>query len=464
MNESLENNRFEKAYQRIRQNKITVTIVALALLFLVENVFAWSYVAKRSISEQPYIDLLERYFVLYPFKKAFPEQYLFPKDLWLDFKGETSQLDARRALYSADGLLGYRLSPSTVTAESIWTWRGTNAQGLIITDTANHHKEYQIPKPDNVFRIIVLGGSTVESDGATGSTTALPAMLQKVIEARYLSAQRPRSRMEIINAGVGGYFSTQELLLYLSRMRQFQPDLVLSYNGWNDLMFNNDAIQEYSSTLPLLWNQNTDKNNLILNDYYEFWPTLGRAVTLAAQRSLQTLRRIATFQILERGFVQLVDRVVQTTTENSTQVETEMPFFPKSVDRYIDNMEMLIVRNRIDDVPLAWFLQPLVGLGNKPPAEFRERSFYKSSPGRIERRKKFYRIAEQSQQDVAAKYLGDPTVCAASLTDVLDGNSEVVYEDSGHLFDKGNLIVAERITKELAACGIIKEKSVANTK
>jgi lysophospholipase L1-like esterase len=432
-------------------------VVTLVFLFIVENTLAWTYVAKRSRADQPYTDLLERYFVLRPFTFYFTQQYTFPKELWPAFKGETSTPNGQRALYQADGLLGYRLSPNSVTTDKTWTWRGTNAQGLIITDRNNLQREYQIPKPGDVYRIIVLGGSTVEGDGASGSTTALPAMLQDVLSSRYIAVKRPKARIEVINAGVGGYYSTQELLLYISNLRHFQPDLVLAYNGWNDMKMHNEALQYHGPTAPQLWNRETEKNNQILNDYYKIWPTLGRAVEIIAQRIIETLESFALFHIPERGLSQLIDRAFQTTKEAAAQADLASPFFPKSVERYVDNIEMLILRNRADNVATAWFLQPLVGLGDKPLAAGRERSYFELYPKGVERRKTFYRFAEQSQREILRKYPKTPMTCAASLIDVFDGHPEELFEDSGHLYDKGNAIVAERIASELSTCGIIRE-------
>lgn len=436
--------------------------MALVLLFVMENTLAWLYVAKRSYANQPYIDLLERYFVLRPLRLYFTEQYTFPKELWSMFKGETSTPNGQRALYQADGLLGYRLSPNSVAADKTWTWRGTNAQGLIITDRDNLQREYQIPKPGDVFRIIVLGGSTVEGDGASGSTTALPAMLQGVLSSRYMVTKRPRARIEVVNGGVGGYFSTQELLRYISDLRHFQPDLVLAYNGWNDLKMHNEALHYNGPTAPQLWHRETEQNNIILNNYYKIWPTLGRAMEIIAQRIIETFEGFALFHIPERGLVQLIDRTLQTAIENAIPSNPASPFSPKSVQRYVDNMEMLILRNRADNVATAWFLQPLVGLGNKPLAAGRERSYYELYPNRIERRKTFFRLAKRSQQEIIHKYSKAPIVCAASLTDVFDGHPEELFEDSGHLYDKGNAIVAKRIASELSTCGIIKKIPDAN--
>jgi hypothetical protein len=459
---SLENNRFEKAYQRIRQNKLKSVLVLLLILIVLENFAAWLYVAKRSLNDQPYVGLIERYFVLRPFRKAFPDQYTYPPELAPYFIGETSQPKVRRARFLADGLLGYRERPNTVTTDSMWTWRGTNDQGFIVTDRDNLRKVYQVPKPNDVFRVIVLGGSTVEGDGSLGSTTTLPAKLQDILRARYKSAKRLQSRIEVINAGVGGYFSTQELLFYVSELRRFQPDLVISYNGWNDLRIQNDALAEHGSALPQLWNRETDRNNRILNGYFEFWPTLGRAAVLMAQRSMEFFQGFALYHIPERAADQLMNGVPNVFESRPGQTESDVPFFTESVDRYINNMELLILLNRLDGIAFAWFLQPLVGLGNRPPTGSRELLYYKIYLKRIERRRKFYALAEQAQRNTVLKYRDGPVICANSLVHVFDKIPVGIYEDFGHIEEKGNAIVAERIAQELETCGVLVRRSGAN--
>jgi lysophospholipase L1-like esterase len=44
--------------------------------------------------------------------------------------------------------------------------------------------------------------------------------------------------VEVLNAGVGGYTSTQELGLVVHKLIDLEPDLVISFSGWNDVYDN----------------------------------------------------------------------------------------------------------------------------------------------------------------------------------------------------------------------------------
>lgn len=89
-------------------------------------------------------------------------------------------------------------------------------------------KKLAVPKPNKSFRIFVLGGSTVvQGINPQGLITEnLEAILKKNIP-----------HCEVINAGVSGYASQNELLLLETKILQLQPDLVIVLDGRNDLFY-----------------------------------------------------------------------------------------------------------------------------------------------------------------------------------------------------------------------------------
>lgn len=103
-------------------------------------------------------------------------------------------------------------------------------------DTAGHINalglrgpERTLRKPTGVFRVVCVGGSTTFGAGIVGDEKTWPARL----ESR-LAAARPAAKIEVLNAGVPGY-TTAENLIYLGlRLVDMQPDLVVLYEGYND--------------------------------------------------------------------------------------------------------------------------------------------------------------------------------------------------------------------------------------
>ena len=84
-------------------------------------------------------------------------------------------------------------------------------------------------KPDNVYRIFVVGGSTIFGDGATSDETTIPGFLQKFFDKNNFDLH-----VEVINAGIESAYSTTENYYIKNTILFFQPDLIISYGGLND--------------------------------------------------------------------------------------------------------------------------------------------------------------------------------------------------------------------------------------
>lgn len=93
-----------------------------------------------------------------------------------------------------------------------WT---TNLQGVRASE------EYTIPKPSGVRRVLMLGDSFTFGVAANDSET-YPAILQQRLEASCQSQV-----VQVVNGGVGGFGTSQELARLESRGMALQPDVVV---------------------------------------------------------------------------------------------------------------------------------------------------------------------------------------------------------------------------------------------
>jgi hypothetical protein len=133
-------------------------------------------------------------------------------------------------IFPADVILGWRPAANKIARHAFKTdYYVTNSQGFAIVERFD--EVYQIPKPQDVFRVIVLGGSTVIGAGVPDSRKALPAKL--LGELKRMPEFRSR-KVEVINAGVPGFDISQEYLYLLTDLVRYKPDLVVAYHGWND--------------------------------------------------------------------------------------------------------------------------------------------------------------------------------------------------------------------------------------
>jgi lysophospholipase L1-like esterase len=84
-------------------------------------------------------------------------------------------------------------------------------------------------KPPGRFRIVCMGESTTYCTGIDADDATYPARL-----AAHLKLLRPDRDIEVVNAGVGGYTSIENLLRYHFHVAPLSPDLIVFYYTHND--------------------------------------------------------------------------------------------------------------------------------------------------------------------------------------------------------------------------------------
>ena len=114
-----------------------------------------------------------------------------------------------------------------------------NFSGVSKADTININSlgfrgdEFSKTKPDKTYRIFMLGGSPMFGYGATSDEATIPGFTQKKIDEKDFGFD-----IEVINSGIQAADSNKELKLVEKRLVTFSPDLIIIYDGWNDLRSN----------------------------------------------------------------------------------------------------------------------------------------------------------------------------------------------------------------------------------
>jgi lysophospholipase L1-like esterase len=88
-------------------------------------------------------------------------------------------------------------------------------------------REFAVPKPAGLVRVICIGGSTTVA-GRTNDET-YPAFLEAKLRARF-----PGLPLEVLNLGVSSV-TTEYWLARLDRVLSYEPDVVVEYQGINDI-------------------------------------------------------------------------------------------------------------------------------------------------------------------------------------------------------------------------------------
>jgi hypothetical protein len=137
--------------------------------------------------------------------------------------------------YRPDPLVGEALIPG---AEG-WD-RSENPTYVRINSMGMRDREHSVEKPAGAYRIAVLGDSYAEA-----KQVPLEATFWAVAERALADCRARNGRtIEVLNFGVAGYGTTQELLTLEHRALRFQPDLVLlAFLTGNDVRNNSIELQ-----------------------------------------------------------------------------------------------------------------------------------------------------------------------------------------------------------------------------
>ena len=113
--------------------------------------------------------------------------------------------------------------------------------------------EFTADKPEDVYRIVLVGGSTIIGSGNVMDETTIPGILQKIFDK-----QESQTKIEVINAGMSGANTISESKLIKERLVNFQPDLIVMYDGWNDLRadYSSEMIYDNWKSICQLGNKN----------------------------------------------------------------------------------------------------------------------------------------------------------------------------------------------------------------
>lgn len=129
--------------------------------------------------------------------------------------------------------INYGLSP---------TFEGHNERGYRGAEIAS-------PKPENVYRIFALGGSTTYGVDLDWQDS-YPAQLQRILRNEY-----GYRGVEVINAGVVAYSSYDSLANFIFHVLDDQPDMIILYHAINDVLARLVDPRHYSGLNPArgLW-------------------------------------------------------------------------------------------------------------------------------------------------------------------------------------------------------------------
>ena len=230
-------------------------------------------------------------------------------------------------------------------------------------------------KPKDEIRIFLLGGSTAFGYGSSSNSTTISAQLEKRLQERlqqqqtstqlYKSDLLPVNKVErqknlakpakiksgnyrVINAGVPGYASGNELAQLALQILKYKPDLIVVLDGYVDLMLDSD---QTATQVPLLKQDLTDRPNSVgtyLDRFIEPLRNNSYLVKVAENRWLS--RQEANSQT-DFIFDEKASNLVKHLPTNESELQSR-------VDRYIEHQKQMLNLSTAAQVPLLVAIQP----------------------------------------------------------------------------------------------------------
>ena len=260
-------------------------------------------------------------------------------------------------------------------------------------------------KPNDVYRIFLIGGSTLYGSGSTSDTTTIPGFLQERFDNSGID-----QKIQVINAGIEGSSSLEEVPRIKNDLVNFDPDMIVIYHGTNDGHLDWERYTNFDSFV-------TPFEKKVLVFFQAYLPEYKTPVLA----------------------LYVINKITLGTTNDSGTYE---PYFKSEhmVERsalWHDRIKGACEFGNEEGFKTVVLLQPVLGSGNKPLTEY-EQSFLIKLGG--EESAKNYDI-------FANGLVGLDNSChtVKDLRNIFDNVPEFIYFDNAHMADYGNNIVSENI-------------------
>ena len=149
-------------------------------------------------------------------------------EIWARLSAPPSgkERDERARYTEHDPVLGWRKMPG---ARAVYKRREYTTE-VAINSLGLRDVERSYQPASGTFRILALGDSYIE-----GYSVPLEQTVTQVMEK---ALDRASCRVEVINGGTTGYSTDQEYLFYAHEGRKYQPQVVVLFFHYNDVLYN----------------------------------------------------------------------------------------------------------------------------------------------------------------------------------------------------------------------------------
>lgn len=313
-----------------------------------------------------------------------------------------------------------------------------------------------VKKNKGVYRIFILGGSSVAGTYVRSPQSTISGQLENKLNT-YIRCNGINSieRVEVINAGVSGYNSAQELSYMVYYLKDYSPDMFIVFDGHNDFFYSFD-FSGNKAWMPGV-NPYHVKQFVWLNKHLNLRESIGFVVNNLTEKSY----------FIKLLYIKLQERTKRSKVNNlnnyrpvpanaypipgSTECDIK-----NAIEKYHSNLASMIGFCLTHNVKLGVFLQPTLTEEKKSLSEkereilVKARQTYrgysqKNEDGVEEKffdlKKRFFEESSEMFTNLSRKYNGN--ILVRDLHNLFNDNRETCYGDACHYTDKGRDIITE---------------------
>ena len=281
-------------------------------------------------------------------------------------------------------------------------------QTININEHGFRGTEIDVQKKSDTFRIFLVGGSTAFGHGSTSDLTSIPGYLQTIFN------ESSDKKIEVINAGKPRATSSDESYFIRNNIKNYNPDLIIIYDGAND------ARGKYLEKAII--SKTTSELNIIENikRYGAF------------EKGAQIYR---TPFVINDFFIDLnrtiIGKKISYDEQNITLVKQVSSSWK---DTWID----VCKENKSENISTVIILQPMVGTGTKILSSD-ESTFLPTNADQ------FDTLSILEKMSLYLPILDEHCTKTADFRNIFDNTSRPIFYDDVHVVDKGNEIIAREI-------------------
>lgn len=278
-------------------------------------------------------------------------------------------------------------------------------------------REVVAPKAKRTKRIVILGGSTVQ--GGLNQQWTISHYLESAL-------RKKNPNVEVVNAGILGFSSSTELSLMINKVLDLEPDLVLVFDGRNDVFY--ASLPDWVKRKGPDYVEHKQALDTLVNH-----PTAGSLLTY----QLKFLAKQSAF--VTRLFRMIFRREVANTYPKVIKVREE------GISTYLENLALMKAVLESRKIPGIFAFQPTLGYC-KPNLSAYEKTIigYLNEVERTDWMKQIGVIWPAVARRHAAMP-GSTAVGFHDLSCLFERNIETAYVDSVHYSPVGYRMIGERL-------------------